>query len=288
MSALSVTTLRDLSGHSGCRVMLCEADGRPFIRKQSTSLGYNDRLKRQLLKQKHFSMESVRTPAVLDAGYDGPFFYFDMEYVPARKMAESIDHLDIDDILHFLDLLFHNLPLRRQKPGTRAAALFSRKIGAVAESLPRREATVLKAVRKLRHFDFSTVPHSYCCGDLTLENILITENKRIYLIDFLDSFYNSWMIDVAKLFQDLEFRWSYRALPKDIHRELKLRIATEVLVKKLVELEEGVSKLYMIYHIILLNTLRILPYTHDAPTLRYLDRTMGDVMKRIDVIKEYL
>lgn len=268
--------------------MLCEAGSDPFIRKQSTSLAYNERLKRQLLKQKHFNMDAVRTPAVLGAGYDGGFFYFDMEYVPARKMAESIEHLDIDDILHFLDMLFESLPLRRKKPGARAAALFSRKIGAVTKNLPRREATVLEAVRKLRDFDFSTVPHSYCCGDLTLENILVTENRRIYLIDFLDSFYNSWMIDVAKLFQDLEFRWSYRALPKDIHRELKLRIAKEVLVKKVVDLEEGVSKLYMIYHIILLNTLRILPYTHDAPTLRYLDRTMGDVMKRIDVIKEYL
>lgn len=288
MCVSSVNTIRDLSGHSGCRVMLCQAGGDPFIRKQSTSLAYNERLKRQLLKQKHFNMDAVRTPAVLGAGYDGGFFYFDMEYIPARKMAESIEHLDIEDILHFLDMLFESLPLRRKKPGARAAALFSCKIGAVTRNLPRREATVLEAVRKLRNFDFSTVPHSYCCGDLTLENILVTENRRIYLIDFLDSFYNSWMIDVAKLFQDLEFRWSYRSLPKDIHRELKLRIAKEVLVKKVVDLEEGVSKLYMIYHIILLNTLRILPYTHDAPTLRYLDRTMGDVMKRIDVIKEYL
>ncbi len=288
MRASSVTTVRDLSGHSGCRVMLCEAAGRPFIRKQSTSLAYNERLKRQLLKQKHFSMESVRTPEVLDAGYADGFFYFDMEYVRSRRLADFIDRMEIEDILDFVELLFHNLPLDRHKPGAQAGALFARKIGAVAEALPVRRKVVHDAVRTLRAFDFSTVPHSYCCGDLTLENILITDNRRIYLIDFLDSFYNSWMIDVAKLFQDLEFKWSYRALPNDIHRELKLRIAKEVLVKKLVDLEAGVSKLFMIYHIILLNTLRILPYTHDAPTLRYLERTMREVMKRIDVIKEYL
>lgn len=288
MRASSVTTVRDLSGHSGCRVMLCEAGGRPFIRKQSTSLGYNERLKRQLLKQKHFSMEAVRTPEVLDAGYTDGFFYFDMEYVRSRKMADFIDRMEIGDILDFLDLLFGNLPLDRQKPGARAAALFSRKIGALAKALPARRKAAFDAVRTLSAFDFSAVPHSYCCGDLTLENILVADDGRIYLIDFLDSFYDSWMIDVAKLFQDLEFKWSYRALPKNIHRELKLRIAKEVLVKKVVDLEAGVPKLFMIYHIILLNTLRILPYTHDALTLRYLERTMRDVMKRIAVIKEYL
>lgn len=268
--------------------MLCREGRRPFIRKKSASPGYNERLKKQWMKQKLFSAEALKTPAVLGAGYEDDLFYFDMEYVSARTMAEYVDSLELDDILAFLDLLFQNLPLERGTRDPAARELFAHKISALADNLPDTGDIVLKAVQRLRDFDFSRVPRSWCCGDLTLENILVTENKNIYLIDFLDSFYNSWMIDVAKLFQDVEFQWSFRKLPKNIHRELKLLIAREVLLKKVLDKTQSVHVLFTIYHIVLLNTLRILPYTRDDETRRYLNRTLAAIMRRIDDIKEYL
>lgn len=285
---MSLEYIQEMSGHSGCRVLLCRDGRQSFIRKKSSSPAYNERLKKQWVKQKLFSADAVKTPEVLEAGYEDGLFYFDMEYVSARTMAEYVDRLEIDDILAFLDLLFHNLPLERGTPDPAARELFAHKISALADSLPDTEEIVLKAVQRLRDFDFSRVPRSWCCGDLTLENILVTENKHIYLIDFLDSFYNSWMIDVAKLFQDLEFQWSFRKLPKNIHRELKLLIAREVLLKKVLDKTRSVHVLCTIYHIVLLNTLRILPYTRDDETRRYLNRTLAAIMRRIDEIKEYL
>lgn len=285
---MALRHVQDLSGHSGCRVMLCRDGAQTFIRKKSASPAYNERLKKQWSKQKLFSAEAVKTPEVLGAGYENELFYFDMEYVSARTMSEYVDSLELDDILGFLDLLFENLPLDRGTRDPAAQELFTHKINTVAHSLPDTEIIVREAVRRLRSFDFSRVPRTWCCGDLTLENILVTENKNIYLIDFLDSFYNSWMIDVAKLFQDLEFHWSFRKLPKNIHRELKLLIAREVLLKNVLDKTHSVHSLFTIYHIVLLNTLRILPYTRDDETRRYLQRTLAAIMRRIDEIKEYL
>ena len=51
------------------------------------------------------------------------------------------------------------------------------------------------------------VPVSYCHGDLTLNNMLFVDSE-IYLIDFLDSFIDSPIIDLVKLKQDLVYSWS--------------------------------------------------------------------------------
>lgn len=285
---MSIQTIQELSGHSGCRVMLCQDDDSTFIRKKSSTKPYNERLKKQWIKQKHFGRGALKTPAVLGSGYENGLFYFDMEYISAQNMADYIDAAELDDILSFLDLLFRNLPVEKTGRNQHAASVFSGKLHALAQTVPTDEEVVFEAIKRLYDFDFSTVPRTWCCGDLTLENILITENKNIYLIDFLDSFYSSWMIDVAKLFQDLEFRWSYRDRPKNIHRELKLLIAKEILIKKVVDLDRDVKTLFTIYHLVLLNTLRIIPYAKDAATRRYLHQTLADIMRRIDEIKEYL
>ncbi len=50
------------------------------------------------------------------------------------------------------------------------------------------------------------VPKCFCHGDLTLSNIIFKDNQ-IHLIDFLDSFVNSYYIDIIKLRQDLYYHW---------------------------------------------------------------------------------
>ena len=51
----------DLGGHSGCKVMLMEPDGRrAFVRKISGSIHYNDRLLKQMTKQAGFTKAAWR------------------------------------------------------------------------------------------------------------------------------------------------------------------------------------------------------------------------------------
>ena len=111
---------------------------------------------------------------------------------------------------------------------------------------------------------------------------MITENKRLYLIDFLDSFCNSYYFDVAKLLQDIELKWSYRNKPKDTNREIRLLIAKEMLINHFRMLPNGQEILRDIYYVLLINLLRILPYTTDELTKKFLQNAIYNTINVIE------
>ncbi len=51
------------------------------------------------------------------------------------------------------------------------------------------------------------MPVGICHGDLTFSNMLFNGNNY-YLIDFLDSFVESPLLDIVKLRQDSAYLWS--------------------------------------------------------------------------------
>jgi thiamine kinase-like enzyme len=53
------------------------------------------------------------------------------------------------------------------------------------------------------------VPKSFCHGDLTFTNVLFHKN-RLFFIDFLDSYVDSFICDLIKLKQDLYYFWSLK------------------------------------------------------------------------------
>lgn len=118
-------------------------------------------------------------------------------------------------------------------------------------------------------YKWDYIQHSQCHGDLTLENIIVSNND-LYLIDFLDSFYDSWQIDIAKILQDIEIFWHYRKDKMDNNLFIRLLVLKRILLKKLIKIKDGEKIIESIYHILLLNLLRILPYTKDESTYDFL------------------
>jgi len=49
-----------------------------------------------------------------------------------------------------------------------------------------------------------------CHGDLTLSNMILSPSKGLVLIDFLDTYFESPLQDVAKLRQDFYYGWARR------------------------------------------------------------------------------
>ena len=137
----------------------------------------------------------------------------------------NLSNIKIKEINSLIGLLFKSLPVKNSKILPDTDIVFKKKISQIEEKLRPCDREAIEAVQMLKKFDFSNVPLSYCCGDLTLENIMLDDNKQIYLIDFLDSFYDSWMIDVAKLLQDLELHWSYRNQEIDFNLAMRLAVA---------------------------------------------------------------
>ena len=202
---MSETFIKSLSGHSGCEISLFRKDDGFFVRKTAGRPDYNKRLRIQIAKQvgyKPAQNSNIRVPQVYKTGVQDGVFYFDMEYLNCCTMAKYIETISIKGIATFIDWVVNELHISDSVVMPETNEVFQHKIKSLYNNIPLEEIYV-NALKRLEKFDFSEIPYSKCHGDLTLENILIDFRGDIYLIDFLDSFFDSWMIDVAKLLQDL-------------------------------------------------------------------------------------
>ncbi|MGB9152481.1 MAG: phosphotransferase [Alphaproteobacteria bacterium] len=210
-----------LRGFSGCRVVLVDTGQEVYVRKLAKDSDYNKRLLLQADKQKsfcsneHFQAVKVRASGNLPSG----IAYIDMDYVQGVTAAEMLEILPLTDIQHWAAMLLDmaSSSAQGQTAKTVAPAIFHNKIADLKRDLTARKMMtppVTHAIGILQDRPWDAIPVSPCHGDLTLENIIVS-NGRFYLIDFLDSFADSWHIDVAKLLQDLIGGWSFRHKPTD-------------------------------------------------------------------------
>lgn len=120
-----------------------------------------------------------------------------------------------------------------------------------------------------------------CHGDLTLENIIMKDNQ-LYLIDFLDSFYDCWIMDISTLLQDVQTLWSYRYQDEISNNTLiRLIIFRDILIDKVKSIVG--SEYIEVYYALLLKLIRIYPYTKDERTYEFLNKETKAV---IEIIKK--
>ena len=275
--------IKNLSGHSGCEISLWEIDNcKYFVRKKSALTSYNIRLKKQFLKQKKYNLSIAKTPKIYSCGMENNLFFFDMEYVPCMTFCEYINSIRITELVDFIKILFANLPIDKSCKNLAVNKIFDKKISSLMQSITDKNSTLKQSFELLCFNDWSSVVQSPSHGDLTLENILISTNHKIYLIDFLDTFYSSWMVDLAKIFQDLEVKWSFRNMKPDTNRDLRLLIAKETLSEMILLLPNGKNILIQIYKILLLNLLRIIPYTTDEKTKNFVFTAIENTLNIIE------
>ena len=278
--------IQTLSGHSGCNLNLYKDNEKIFLRKDAGSISYNRRLKKQFIKQKNFNLEKIKTPKIFEYGFnESGIFYFDMEYINGMTLSEYMKQIKIKEIVDLVTLLFEALPITKSLSCPHAQRIFQKKIADLISKPNIGNPIIKQSLNILKNYDFSNVPLSPCCGDLTLENIIINIGGGVYVIDLLDSFYNSWMIDVAKLLQDIELGWSYRKQIRDFGINLRLATAKQALFDNILALDSGQTYLITIYHVLLLNILRIYPYTKDKLTLDFFDNSLLQVLGNIKNLK---
>lgn len=281
---MKITKIKDLTGHSGATISLFkdDADGTFFCRKRSASVIANSRLRKQCAKQIMFSRSnfSWKTPKVLRLGYEGQLFYFDMDFLHGDILANRLPQLTDIAIKKWIDVFFLN-SVSKFETGTKQVSYldpicFANKLRSLEYELQNicvDRPLLSEITGVLYNYGFSRIPISPCHGDLTLENILINQTGDVFLIDFLDSFADSWYIDAAKILQDLEAGWSWRNLDFDMNRELMREIGLKYFRKKLIEHHA----LIPVYHVLLLNLIRILPYAKDIETIDFLMKSLGKV-----------
>lgn len=276
--------ITSLGGHSGCKVLLCEAeDDTAFVRKISSDIDYNERLKIQAQKQKSFQSTYLKAPKVYATGYmeDG-LYYFDMEYIQGITLAEKIKTIEIGKIRPMVERII--LAITKEDICTseilQAKEVFCKKIDDLEQKLKHKNNPIIdEAIRLLKEHDWSGIGKSQCHGDLTLENIIIQDNQ-LYLIDFLDSFYDSWILDVSTMLQDVLVMWSYRKEQKINNNTLvRLILFKDILMDILSEKKMGVGN--EVYYALLLKLIRIYPYTTDQATYEFLNEKTMKIIEEL-------
>ncbi len=251
-----------------------------LVEKKSKNEDYNIRLKKQMEKQKHYNHPIFKTPNIYKEFTHDGIFGFTMDYVQGSLLSEKFKTIELSELPIIANKFFYMFEKFSDFDKAGKEKIYN-KIEELEASISFKNYFLDKSFILLKNFDWSYLIESSCHGDLTLENIIL-HNDDVYFIDFLDSFYDSWMIDCAKLLQDLECYWSYR---KDIvseNTEIRLMIFKNLLISKIKNLKFGDEILETIYHLLLINLLRIIPYTNDKDTMNFLWRNIEKVIKIIE------
>ena len=242
------------TGLSGCKLELI---GSNILRKHSSSPSYNKRLDLQVKKQELFSNQvfrNVETPKVLRKEDS----YFDMEYVTGRSFDEYFSMCSVSDIDFVFDSLcgyFDGLISHSQyyQPEVSKKRLLD-KINSLETHT--RHLTDLYHIRQMVSSITMKIPQTFCHGDLTFTNIIFNKN-RLYYIDFLDCFIDSFLCDLIKLKQDLYYHWS---LDVQGIKNLRIRQIYSFLWRKLEERYSQYVETIEFDVLDVLNTLRLEPY----------------------------
>lgn len=260
--------IKELSGHSGCSILLYKKEKEYFVRKISKSRKYNFRLKKQMNKQKFFYLnltnEDISCPRVLREGYINDLFYFDMEYIKGMILTEYIFHSDItklkkiaNDLLNMINL-FEKTEVNKQVD-LKKETLY--KIKSLKKEILDAKFLILLEKLEKKSKNLPSLRETFCHGDLTLENIIYDENnKKYYLIDFQDLFANHYWFDISNLFQDIEESWYLLRYPHLDPKTMKIKM--DFLNKNI---SSKLNRGYLLYHnfFMAMKFFRIVPYASE-------------------------
>ena len=192
------------TGLSGCSLELINDR---VLRKYSPKTDYNSRLLSQADKQVVFGdriYKNIDAPKV----YDIQKNYFDMEYIAGKSFEEFFSTASVNDIEFVVLTLFDYFDtLISTARNIDATKQILDKIDSLKEksSYPK----YIEFLRKYVENNKIIVPHTFCHGDLTFTNIIFHKN-RLFFIDFLDCYVDTFLSDLVKLKQDLHHLWAVR------------------------------------------------------------------------------
>lgn len=260
-------------GLSGCKLEFISDD---VIRKTSQSTEYNQRFEKQIHKQKHFlgvKLNNISTPKILNVGYEKGLLYCDMQYIDSSIFTEKFQQSTFNDITYYTKTLFNYVDTIRFTNESYTSDEIKSCVVVKLEQLKAKSKysdLIVNVLEHIKHIDFGEVEKNNCHGDLTLSNILFT-NRDIYFIDFLDSYVESFLIDLVKIKQDLYYKWNIKLmnsyLPKVEFYMNKMWGDFEKKYDKHIDTE--------LFHVLdLINYLRIEPYITTHNQFFTLDETI--------------
>ncbi len=243
------------TGLSGCSLELINDR---VLRKYSPTTDYNPRLLSQADKQVVFGSriyKNIDAPKVYDI-QKNPFLknYFDMEYISGKNFEDFFSIASVNDIEFVISTLFDYFDtLISTARNIDATKQILDKIDSLKEKSSYQK--YIEFLRKYVEDRRIIVPHTFCHGDLTFANIIFHQN-RLFFIDFLDCYVDTFLSDLVKLKQDLHHLWAVKN--QDVYTVRIHQIYEYIWDKLEVRYADYLTESFHILDV--LNALRIEPY----------------------------
>ncbi len=285
----------NVKGHSGCAIDIVNEGNNLRIHKWSKDPKYLARLAKQAEKQQEAYKEEyqhIRIPEIYNVEKDDEHVLINMEYVYSRNFIDFFERAGFEQIDYFIKalILFLEKELKLSPVQSVPTSITLDKYYDVESKVNEnpllasdQEIQRIMALSRRQFEEFAKqptvdLPMGICHGDLTFSNILFNGNNY-YLIDFLDSFIESPLLDLVKIRQDSAHLWSQLMYTKS-YDKLRLKIVCEKIDKEINAYGER-YRWYRDYYTIyqLLNLLRILQYAKEEKVIIYLKEEIGKILE---------
>lgn len=282
----------EVKGHSGCNIEIVKRNNSIYLEKSTFDKKYVKRLYNQATKQKEASKNEyqyIRVPEIFDIEMDEDKMVMRMEYVYSKNFIDHFENAGFEQINYFIKAF--DLFIRREVENSEMKNLSfdiisdkwkDVKIKITDNKHISSDIEVNEIVKKVDNIlkdnsEKICIPVGVCHGDLTFSNILFNGNNY-YLIDFLDSFIESPIMDMVKLRQDTAHLWSPLMYIGN-YDSTRLNIICNKIdneLDKCFRKYDWYCKYYNVFQ--LLNFMRILQYAHDEDVIKYLKNEINDLI----------
>ena len=155
-----------------------------------------------------------------------------MEYIYSKNYVDYFEDAGFDQISYFIKALkiFIDSEIENSKMTPINKNVVINKYNDVCDKVAKNDFiskdTDIKIILEKSSIVFNeldeeiNIPVGQCHGDLTFSNILFNGNNY-YLIDFLDSFLESPLLDLVKIRQDSNYGWSQLMYGHDFDSDRK-------------------------------------------------------------------
>ncbi len=219
----------NLKGFSGNRIEVLRNQELTFVRKTAKNINEEEKMKNEILKLKKLLEISKKSklfkiPNVLNSGINKEkLFFYDLEFIPAESLDASLHKFSSIKLKQFairlssvINEISSNTILNKN---ISEENFLNNKFHETLKSLEKKELSLkltkellenykIKIERLKINSDHLSNKITFCHGDMALDNILITRNEEIFLIDPLTNDFENKMWDYAKVLQSSMTHWN--------------------------------------------------------------------------------
>jgi tRNA A-37 threonylcarbamoyl transferase component Bud32 len=218
----------NLKGFSGSKIQVIRSGQKTFVRKTAKDRSHNNRMQKEIEKMRRLSEISecsndFKIPNIQSVREnDDGLMVYELDFIPGESLDHCLYKLNSEKIKFFakkIGKIIETISEKSSTSETNQHDFILQKFNELISELNKKKdytnlVTELfnEYKEKIKNLKIDKIsPHNkptFCHGDLSLDNIIITRQNQMYLIDPLHNDFENFMWDYAKVFQSSMTHWN--------------------------------------------------------------------------------